>query len=214
MVHPGHGHLSAAEPPDHDAVRIPELPESSLIPLATKWVQDRYLYNSRHLLNSLEWLDRLAPDATLAMRLATLTHDMERAFPGPDQPLARSFVDAEYYALHSARSARIVGAWLRQMGADETLTAGVEGLIQAHEIGGWPEANLVQAADSLSFLETNIDLFLGMVSSGKRTAAEVKEKFDYSYDRIQVPEAKKLAGPLRDRANARLAALTPEIPLR
>ena len=37
----------------------------------------------------------------------------------------------------------------------------VEELIRVHEWGGSPDANLVQAADSLSFLETNIDLMLG-----------------------------------------------------
>jgi hypothetical protein len=184
------------------------VPESPLIVLASQWVIDKYSYNSYHLLQSLVWVDRLAPEAGLAVRLATLTHDMERAFPGPDQPVARNFLDAEYYALHSARSARIVGAWLRENSADEPLTADVEELIRAHEIGGWPEANLVQAADSLSFLETNIDLFLNMVRSGKRTAAEVREKFDYSYDRIQIAAARELAAPLRDQANARLAALT------
>jgi len=187
------------------------MPESPFIEAARNWVVANYSYNSYHLVDSLKWLDRLAPDATLAMRLATLTHDMERAFPGPDQPMARSFVDAEYYAAHSARSARIVGAWLREQRAGDELAAEVEDLVRAHEIGGWPEANLVQAADSLSFLATNVELFLNMVRSGKRSAAEVREKFDYSYDRIQTPEAKRLAAPLLEAANARLAALTSEM---
>jgi hypothetical protein len=185
--------------------------ESPLIEAARKWVVDNYAYNSYHLLDSLAWLDRLAPDATLAMRLATLTHDMERAFPGPDQPVARSFVDPEYYAAHSARSARIVGAWLRQNGTAEGLTHEVEALVLAHEIGGWPEANLVQAADSLSFLSTNVELFLNMVRSGKRSVAGVREKFDYSYHRIQTDEAKQIARPLLEQANLRLEALASEM---
>jgi hypothetical protein len=180
----------------------------SLIDTARKWVVDNYAYNSWHLLSSLEWLDRIAPGSREAVRLATLTHDMERAFPGPDQPpLPRSFTDAEYYRLHSARSARIVGEWLRSQDAAAELVRDVEKLIVAHEIGGWDEANLVQAADSLSFLEVNIDLFLNMVRSGKRTREEVKEKFDYSLDRIQVPHARELAAPLRDAANRRLTEL-------
>jgi hypothetical protein len=181
-----------------------------LIDAASKWVIDNYPYNSNHLLDSLAWLDQIAPDATLAMRLAALMHDMERAFPGPDQPVARSFVDAEYYAAHSARSARIVGAWLRANGADEPLAREVEELIGAHEVGGWPEANLVQAADSISFLATNVELFLNMVRSGKRSAAEVRDKFDYSYRRIQAPEVRALALPMWERANARLARLVSE----
>src|SRR5262249_23936745 len=114
-------------------------------------------------------------------------------------------------AAHSARSARIVGAWLRGQGAGEALVAAVEDLIRGHEIGGWPEANLVQAADSLSFLETNIDLFLGIVRSGKRTAREVRAKFDLSYPRIQARDALAPARPMLERANERLAALEAEM---
>jgi hypothetical protein len=104
----------------------------------------------------------------------------------------------------------IVGAWLRGNGADEELTRGVEELIRAHEIGGWPEADIVQAADSISFLETNVDLFLSFVRSGRYPASEVRMKFDYSYERIQVPQARELALPLRDRAILRLATVDQE----
>ena len=100
------------------------------------------------------------------MRLATLTHDMERAFGGPDAiPIKMS--DRAYEEAHSNRSARIVGEWLRANGADDELAAQVEELIRVHEWGGSPDANLVQAADSLSFLETNIDLMLGFVKNGQ-----------------------------------------------
>ena len=168
---------------------------------------DCYPYNSRHLLKSLEWLDRVAPQSREAVRLATLTHDMERAFPGPDSPVMKGLGDAEYNAAHSARSARIVGAWLRDNGADPTLVSDVEALIRAHEDGGWPEANAVQAADSLSFLETNVDLFLGFVRSGRHTAETVRQKLEYMSDRIQMPEARALARPLLEQALARLNSL-------
>jgi hypothetical protein len=186
--------------------------ESPLIEAARQWVIDNYPYNSYHLLNSLEWLDKLAPGSPEAVRLATLTHDMERAFPGPDQPVSRSLVDDEYHAAHSARSSRIVGDWMLAQGASRELTAEVRKLVNVHEDGGWPEANLVQAADSVSFLDCNIDLFLGMVRSGRWTAREVRIKFDYSYHRIQAPRAKEIALPMLERANARLAQLELELP--
>jgi hypothetical protein len=185
--------------------------DSPLFFSACQWVIEKYPYNSLHLIRSAEWLDRIAPGSREAVRIATLTHDMERAFPGPDQPVMKSLVDHEYHALHSARSARIVGAWLRneasEQPVDPMLIAEIERLIGVHEDGGWPEANLVQAADSLSFLEVNIDLFLGWVKSGKWPAAEVRRKFEYSLDRIQVPHAKELATPLRNQAIARLDLL-------
>jgi hypothetical protein len=182
----------------------------SLVDAASQWVIDCYPWNSYHLLKSLQWLDRVAPDSREAVRLATLTHDMERAFPGPDSPVMRGLGDAEYNAAHSARSARIVGSWMRDNGADQVLISDVEALIRAHEDGGWPDADAVQAADSLSFLETNIDLFLGFVSSGKHTAGDVRRKFQYMYDRIRMPDARALARPLLETALARLTRLEQE----
>ncbi len=122
-----------------------------------------------------------------------------------------TFDDPDYMAAHAERSARIVGAWLREQGAAEGKVREVEELIRLHESGGTPEANLVQAADSLSFLDCNIDLFLGMVRSGKRSIQEVRRKFDHSLDRIQVPQARELAVPMLEQANRRLAALECEL---
>src|SRR5262249_46243702 len=87
--------------------------ESALVSAARGWVVDKYPYNRQHLLRSLERLDELAPGSAEAVRLATLTHDMERAFPGPDSPKMSTLHDPEYERLHSERSARIVGEWLR-----------------------------------------------------------------------------------------------------
>jgi HD domain-containing protein len=181
--------------------------QKSLIDHATQWVIDQYPYNSYHLLNTLEWLDRIAPGAREAVRLAALTHDMERAFPGPDQPVSNTLSDPEYYRLHSERSARIVGAWFRERGTEEPMTRDIEELIRLHEVGGSPEANLVQAADSISFLDVNIDLFLKFALSGKYPVSEIRWKFNWSYDRIQVPHVRELAFPLRDRALVRLEAV-------
>ena len=176
---------------------------SPLISLGRLWVIENYPYNSTHLLKSLDWLDRIAPGASEAARLATLTHDMERAFGGPDAiPIKMN--DRAYEEAHSNRSARIVGAWLRANGASADLVRDVEALIRVHEWGGSPEANLVQAADSLSFLETNIDLMLGFARTGKYSRTDVASKIDQMYERIQVSEARELARPMWERAKARL----------
>jgi hypothetical protein len=180
--------------------------ESLLIQLGRRWVIENYPYNSTHLLKSLEWLDRLAPDASEAARLATLTHDMERAFGGPDAiPIKMS--DRSYEEAHSNRSASIVGAWLRANGASTELVDEVQNLIRVHEWGGSPDANLVQAADSLSFLETNVDLMLGFAKTGKYSRLDIASKFDQMYERIQLPEARAFARPMWEHAKARLEVL-------
>ena len=186
--------------------------ESPLISAARAWVIDKYPYNRDHLLRALERLDDLAPAASEAVRLATLTHDMERAFPGPDSPIMSALDDPEYNQLHCQRSARIVTAWLRDQQAPETLIRDVEQLILAHETGGWAEADLVQAADSLSFLDTNVDLFLGFARSGRFPVSAVRWKFEHTGERIKVPRARAIARPLVNDALARLAALEPTVP--
>jgi len=178
-----------------------------ILETARQWVIDKYSYNSLHLTRTLEWLLRIAPESTDTTRMAALTHDMERAFPGPDQPVWDGNEDHDYYVAHSNRSARIVGAWLREQNADEDYVVEVEELIKVHEFGGWPEADFVQAADSLSFLDVNIDLFLGFAKSGRFTREQVGAKFDYSLTRIRIPWVQELARPLLESANARLAAL-------
>lgn len=182
----------------------------NLLEAARRWVVEQYPYNSNHLLNTLEWLDRIAPGSREVVRLAAITHDMERAFPGPDQPIMTTLTDPIYNRLHSERSARIVGAWFREQGAEPGRVRDIEALVLAHEIGGWPEANLVQAADSISFLDANLELALNFVRTGRFTGPQVRAKLDYSYDRIQVPAARDLAEPYLDRARARLAELAPD----
>jgi hypothetical protein len=78
-------------------------------------------------------------------------------------------------------------------------------------VGGWPEADLVQAADSLSILEVNVDLFLGFVRSGRFSLPDVRGKFELARDRIRIPHVRALAAPMADRALERLRALEMEL---
>ena len=179
-----------------------------LIPPATSWVLENYKHNSLHMVNSLEWLDRIAPGSPESSRLATLTHDMERAFPGPDQPVWNGDEDYDYYVAHSNRSARIVGEWLRSRNAGQGFIDEVESLIRVHEFGGWPEADKVQAADSVSFLDVNIDLFLGYATSGRYRVDQVRAKFVYSHTRIRIPAVQRISAPMLACALGRLDALS------
>lgn len=183
---------------------------SPLVSAARQWVVDHYLYNREHLIRTLEWVEQVDPDASEAVRLAAVTHDMERAFPGPDQPVATSPIDPVYEQAHADRSACIVGEWLREREADPVLIEDVVRLIRAHETGGWPEADLVQAADSLSFLEINVELFLDFVRSGRFPAELVRRKFENSRDRIRIAHLQRLADPLLERAQAALNELVAE----
>jgi len=173
------------------------LEERALQWIATYW-------NADHLVRTRDWLLELEPEAGLALRLAALTHDMERHFPGgPSQDLsAEPEEDMEYRRLHSERSARIVGDWLRQQGVEDGLVHDVERLIRVHEIGGAADEDLLQAADSLSFLETNADLVAGWYTSGRCSRERAKSQHRWMFERIKLPRARDLARPLYEEAIA------------
>lgn len=179
---------------------------------AREWVRAHYKQGAQHLLQTESWLLHLEPGASEALLLAALTHDMERAFPGPDSLSLdpKQGVDNPFYNIaHSERSARIVSAYLREQGASEERIEQIARLIRAHEYGGNDEENLVQAADSLSFLEVNVDVFLGWMDAGdeKWNADAVRAKFTWMYERIQIPQAIELARPMYQEAMRKLESL-------
>jgi hypothetical protein len=182
---------------------------SDLLEASRSWVKEHYGHHATHLLKAEEWLRRIDSNATEAMLLATVTHDMERAFPGPDSPKQNPELgpdDPIYNREHSERSARIVGEFLRTQHAPEALITEVANLIRVHEMGGWEEADWVQAADSLSFLEVNIDFFLDRIDAPNDNwnAKSVRAKFDWMYNRIKPQEARELALPLYESAIQKL----------
>ncbi len=181
------------------SVPIPDVSVTPLIALSRTWVSENYGRRAQHLLKAEEWLRRINPSATEAMLLAALTHDMERAFPGPDSPKQDPSLgpdDPIYNQAHSKRSARIVSAFLQEQQVPEALVTEIASLIEVHEIGGWPEADWGQAADSLSFLEVNIEFFLDRAPEMGWTLEQIRAKFDWMYERIKQPEARALATPL------------------
>jgi hypothetical protein len=175
----------------------------TLWPVALEWVEP--FYDSEHLRATVVWMLRLDPTASEPLLTAALTHDMERHFPGGTQPNKAEgrWDDVEYNTRHAARSAAIVSEWLRANGMSEEFVADVIPPILAHEFGGSPEGNLIQAADSLSFLDVNAQLTTRWVLDGETTLNHAIRKLDWMYERIQLDRARELARPLYDAAVTR-----------
>lgn len=172
----------------------------ALLQAADRWI-DPY-WNAEHLRRTLHWLLVLDPGAPEAARIAALTHDMERHFPGGRSfdPATMAPHDEEYRVEHSERSARIVGEWLRDQGAEESLVVEVCHLIELHEVGGTPQADLVQAADSISFLETNAGLVRSWVTDGRCGPERAAQQHERMFERIRIARASELARPIYERA--------------
>lgn len=178
---------------------------------AAAWIE---AYNqAMHLVRARDWLVHLRPEATLEMRLAVFTHDIERMFPGGpviDKATCR-WDDPDYLYAHASRSADVVEKWVaNQDGAGDDLDLGeLRRLITLHEFGGLDGADDVQAADSLSFLETLQEIVRHWVTSGECDTKQARAKHIYMARRIRLPEASRLAQPLLDEALSSLDDVVP-----
>lgn len=163
--------------------------------LAAEWVEP---YSQvEHLMRARDWLVHLHPGATVEMRVAAMTHDIERMFPGgPVLRHADGDWDNPFYLFpHSLRSAEAVAMWLGALGpvSAQVSVPEVRRLIALHEVGGLRGADVVQAADSLSYLETLTGLTRDWVLSGTCSREAAAGKLTYTVERIRVPAARELA---------------------
>jgi hypothetical protein len=166
---------------------------------ALEWIAS--YWNVQHLVRTRDWVLELDPEAGLGLRLAALTHDIERNFPGGPAP---DPANPDYARLHAERSARIVREWLASQDAPEELAAAVARLVAAHEVGGWREADVLQAADSLSFLEVNATRPAAWVRDGRCNPAEARARLREMNNRIAVEQARAPADTLLEDAERRL----------
>ena len=79
---------------------------------AARWIAP--YGQAHHLVRAREWVLELDPSASEALRLAALTHDIERMYPGgpQDDKAGGDWVDPDYLFEHSTRSGDIVQWWI------------------------------------------------------------------------------------------------------
>jgi hypothetical protein len=142
--------------------------------------------NVKHLERTVYWLKELKPDADEAMLIAAISHDIERVLRDSDKkPTAEE---------HQKKGGEIMADFLKSQNAPREMIDKVKNLVSKHEIGGTNEENLIKDADSVSFLENQIDIFIACVPQ-ETSKEKTLEKFNFMYNRISSPEAKEIAEP-------------------
>jgi hypothetical protein len=188
--------------------RSPEL--ESLRRLVYGWIED--YYDREHLTRAGDWMLAIEPAAPDHLVIAALLHDLERKVPGgPQLDMARTpWDDCGYNDAHTGRSAVVVPTWLTAFGVGAEIAIAVAQPIREHEYGGSPEGDLMQAADSISFLETNADLVASWARSGRCTPEKALEKLRWMGERVRHPEGSRIARLYMKRAIEEFEALRRE----
>lgn len=157
----------------------------------------------KHFERTVHWMKILKPKADEALLIAAISHDIERGFKKDAfnniKTLDKGFQNEKYLKQHQNESSRIIGKYLKEIGAEESLITRVKYLVAYHEIGGDTDQNSLKDADSISFLENNAEHFIRTMikTAGKDN---VQGKIDWMFNRITSEEAKKICKPWYEKA--------------
>jgi len=148
----------------------------------------------KHFKRTVYWVKELKADADKALLISAITHDIERAFRKKDvieKKHTLSYANPEFFRPHEERGAEIITDFLKKEGAEQKLIERVKMLVSRHEEGGNDDQNLLKDADSISFFENNVPVFLDkyVPEVGKE---KVREKFDWMFNRITSKKAKQI----------------------
>lgn len=138
----------------------------------------------------LRWVLKIKPDADEALKIAALSHDIDRAVTGiTEKDLRGDFKPEDYAAFkkaHSIRSADFICEILERYEYPKEIIQKVRHLVENHEFGGDEETDILTDADSMAYFEYNIPNFLE-----RNGESNTKKKIFFMYGRMS-PRAKRL----------------------
>jgi hypothetical protein len=133
----------------------------------------------RHADNTLEWLLRLEPDAGEALQVAALAHDIDRAIEAVKVRRA-DFDDYDAFkAAHARHGAELLRPILTACGVAWDIVDEACRLVEVHEVGGDPDADLLKDADSISYFDVNLPFYYQ-----REGWAETKRRSLWGYRRL------------------------------
>jgi hypothetical protein len=144
---------------------------------------------SSHAINTLDWVFKIKPNASLALQIAALAHDIERGVP--PRYKSEDFNDHnEYKKAHSDRGAKILEEILQRHNMNQTIIKEATDIVKLHEVGGTEDAYVLMDADSVSFFDNTLEFYFKY----KGLEGTLKQ-IDYKFKRCS-PRAQKYIGEL------------------
>lgn len=113
-----------------------------------------------HALDVWQWVLRLSPEASLALQLAALFHDIERLFSEADQRVEQHARDYQAFKdAHARAGAEVAERIVRASGLGQVVADDVKRLVEKHELSSadvrGSESSVLGDADALSFFSLN-----------------------------------------------------------
>jgi len=139
-----------------------------------------------HADNTFEWLLRLEPDASEALQLAALAHDIDRAIESVKVRRADFNNYDTFKAAHARNSAEILRPILTACGVKRNIVEETCRLVELHEVGGDPGSDLLKDADSISYFDVNLPLYFQ-----REGWDETKRRSRWGYRRL-TPRAQEI----------------------
>ncbi len=164
-----------------------------------------------HFERTVFWYGKFLPNLTKAHKIAAYSHDIERAFRTEEERKVADYLDPHFLKNHQEKGATIMSDFLRKESAPESIVEKVSSLVSRHEIGGNEEQNALMDADSVSFFETNAELFVNKDHLASNSNDGAKAKLDWMFDRISSEEHKMFAQENYDKWSKKLELYKKEI---
>jgi len=147
--------------------------------------------DSLHAENTLKWLLVLEPDANLALQLAALGHDIDRATEETKVSRAQFDDYDEFKAAHARKGAEILRTLLSTCGVKQDIVNETCRLVVVHEVGGDSDSDLLKDADSISFFDVNLPFYYQ-----REGWTETKRRSVWGYQRLS-PQSKEIVKHIR-----------------
>ncbi|MEK7588765.1 MAG: DUF4202 family protein [Patescibacteria group bacterium] len=145
-----------------------------------------------HFERAVYWIEKFLPEVTETHKIAAYSHDIERAFRDEGQLVPDDYLDQKFLTYHQEKGGKIISEFLKENNASEEMIEKVYHLVSKHEVGGDAEQNALMDADSVSFFETNAEMFVTK-KAPIEGYTKVKSKLDWMFERISTEEHKEYA---------------------
>ena len=132
-----------------------------------------------HSKNTLEWLIRINPNPGIALQVAALGHDIERAIVNRKVRRSDYRNYNDFKNAHASISANILKEIMKDCNADKNFVEEVYNLVRYHEKGGSEKNNLLKEADSISFFDVNLPFYYK-----RNSVKETKRRILWGLERL------------------------------